>query len=136
MINVLQQNARLVRRWTALAYRLVFLFVDRLWFLSKCLLTIMHNRLGLERQAQSIKVRVNMNCEDLDQCITYLIQDWSSVKPEDANLGNLVRALKAESFNDVAGTKTFLHVSTSLFPNCRFHSSAIREPILLMKQCQ
>ena len=44
-----------------------------------------------------------MNCEDLDQCLSYLIQEWVSVKPKDANLGNLIRALKAESFNDVAG---------------------------------
>lgn len=44
-----------------------------------------------------------MNCEDLDQSIPYLIQDWSSVKPKEATLGNLIRALKAESFNDVAG---------------------------------
>ena len=86
MINILQQNARLVRRWTTLAYRLLFVLKKKLYSLFKnkpCY------RLGLDRQAQSIKVRVNMNCEDLDQCIIYLIQDWSSVKPRDANLGNL-----------------------------------------------
>ena len=80
MVNVMQKNARLVRRWFVLAYRL-----------------------GLDRQAQSIKVRVNMNCEDLDQCLAYLIHEWSAVKPKDANLGNLIRALEAEQFNDVAG---------------------------------
>ena len=80
MVSIMQQNSRLVRRWFVLAYRL-----------------------GLDRQAQSIKVRVNMNCEDLDQCLAYLIQEWRAVMPKDANLGNLIRALQAEQFNDVAG---------------------------------
>lgn len=79
VISVLQQNARLIRRWTSLAYRL-----------------------GLERQAQTIRVRVNINCEDVDQCVFHLMNEWMSSKPKDANLENLIRALKAEEFNDVA----------------------------------
>ena len=66
-------------------------------------------RLGLERQAQAIRVRVNINCEDVDQCIFYLMKEWMASKPKDANLGSLIRALKAESFNDVAGKYYKLH---------------------------
>lgn len=80
MVSILQQNGRLVRRWYSLAYRL-----------------------GLDRQAQSIRVRVNMNCEDLDACLAYLVQEWIAIKPKDANLENLIGALQAEQFNDVAG---------------------------------
>ncbi len=79
VIKMLQQNARLVRRWSALAYQL-----------------------GLERQAQSIRVRVNINCEDLDQCLFYLVHEWVAAKPTEANLANLIKALEAEEFNDVA----------------------------------
>jgi len=79
VIAILQQNARLVRRWTSLAYRL-----------------------GLDRQAQAIRVRVNINCEDVDQCVFYLMNEWIASKPKEANLDSLIRALKAEEFNDVA----------------------------------
>lgn len=68
-----------------------------------------------------------MNCEDLDQCLSYLIQEWVSVKPKDANLGNLIRALKAESFNDVAGKfkiycTNILRQCAIAFPNLKLVS--------------
>ena len=92
VIKVLQRNARLVRRWSTLAYRL-----------------------GMERQAQSIRVRVNVNCEDLDQCLFYLMDEWAATKPQEANLANLIKALKAEEFNDVAGEFLFhFHIHLTL----------------------
>lgn len=83
MVQMVRKNHRTSRDWTNLAHAL-----------------------GLSRLVSKIRVKVLVFGEDLDGCVVYLLQEWIGQEPKDANLKNLVHALRGEGFNDVAGKKT------------------------------
>jgi hypothetical protein len=43
------------------------------------------------------------------------MDEWAATKPREANMANLIKALKAEEFNDVAGEFLFhFHIQLTL----------------------
>ncbi|XP_065568837.1 uncharacterized protein LOC136032454 [Artemia franciscana] len=86
MLTVLRRNSRVVRNWCALAHRL-----------------------GLSTQVNSIHMKINMRMESVDLAIIYLMEEWKGIQPKDYNLEQLVRILREEQFNDVAGRKDGVH---------------------------
>ncbi|KAF4519383.1 hypothetical protein B566_EDAN008691 [Ephemera danica] len=79
MISMVSKNYRVAQKWTNLAHSL-----------------------KLDSQIASIRMRVLVFQEDFNLCIKYLLQEWIGQCPKTANLGNLLTALRQDTFNDIA----------------------------------
>lgn len=79
MIDLMRRNGTLVRKWQTLAHTL-----------------------GLTNHCPSILMQSTLYMQDLDECLRHLITKWCSVAGNKANLGELLKALRKEHFNDIA----------------------------------
>src|SRR5438874_1603050 len=80
IFKLARNNVRLIRNWQSLA-----------------------RSLGLHKEVVNIQRRVNMDMEDQEQCVVHLLESWQALRPKEATVLNLVRHLRLEEFNDVAG---------------------------------